>query len=632
METLTLEARALARQAGLNVLIGFTPSGTACTDGKTVHIDPRWVISEKPEITHILRAFLDHEVLGHVLHTQFDIGNALKTEIAKAAFGVLEDLRIEVAAQKKYPGVVKNLADGVQAICEHTEIFGRGTVEEAAMAPPISVAVNLMLIAGRRYISTLQAQTLEPRAKIWIDQAQSLFGAPVVDQVLDVCQRAAHEARSTEDVIQLTLEVEKIFKNLSKPQPKPQPQPQQGQGEQGEQSQDSSGDGSSDGSSEGSNDTSEQGASSSEKSKGKGKGKGKSQRTPQKGHAQDAQGQPQQGDAGQDQPQNEAGQNDGKSPSDDASGSPGDSTSQPSDAAQQAAKEVMNSAKGSAPTADLGEAIKQALEKRQEEMARHQAVGGFEIRQVRRSPGQIGSTAALVTKVRQGAASRLDLLLETRKEQLTSRGYTGRRLDHRALSGMSVGNARVFLRKEESEGMDTAVSILLDGSGSMRELLRDQVSRNDAAQSATDALGRLLEDAEVPWALNVFATNYVEVKEFDDPWRRARQNMAMVWGNNTNLQPSYDRALAQLSARPESRKVLVLLTDGDIPSPDLFVSSARKAQGFYGIDTAALMIGAASSTLVMSLRKAGFKATHTNHSDNLGRFVADAIENALKAA
>ena len=185
LQSLMLEARALSKQLGTTVAARRV--STAATTGTNVLIDPRWLMTDRPEYAPILRAFLDHEVLGHNLHTDFSAGNLRQgsSQVRRLAYAVLEDLRIEVAASKVYPGVGMNLSNGVQAMCQHTTIFGPEHPTPMDMVDPAQVLSSFLLTNGRSLISPGQERALrngglfgDDETHTWLQKKEPGASAP----------------------------------------------------------------------------------------------------------------------------------------------------------------------------------------------------------------------------------------------------------------------------------------------------------------------------------------------------------------------------------------------------------------------------------------------------------------------
>jgi cobalamin biosynthesis protein CobT len=91
-------ARILARQFHVNVVF---EGNQAKTDGKTIFLP--FFNDMTPELQADLNGYLDHEV-GHCVFTSFPDFSKVRTHFHKELLNVVEDIRIERAMMKKFPG------------------------------------------------------------------------------------------------------------------------------------------------------------------------------------------------------------------------------------------------------------------------------------------------------------------------------------------------------------------------------------------------------------------------------------------------------------------------------------------------------------------------------------------------
>lgn len=127
-----------------------------------------------------------------------------------------------------------------------------------------------------------------------------------------------------------------------------------------------------------------------------------------------------------------------------------------------------------------------------------------------------------------------------------------------ALSSISTGNVHVFKRHHEEGGINSAVSIVLDASGSMDEIKKDQL-----AIETTYALYETLSQSGVAVQVITFDSRTSVLVPFNTPVLKAKGIMKRFETNgSTNDYFAIRYAHEQLLARPESRKVCFVLTDG----------------------------------------------------------------------
>jgi Mg-chelatase subunit ChlD len=152
-------------------------------------------------------------------------------------------------------------------------------------------------------------------------------------------------------------------------------------------------------------------------------------------------------------------------------------------------------------------------------------------------------------------------------------------LNVRALPKVSTSD-RLFKRRLESEGVDSAVVVVLDVSGSMFDtqyqlnadgsVMLDakgdyvKTCYMDSAVKATAALLDTLTRAGVKVALHTFGSRTSVFKGFDEPLARGLSNLSHVWsGGDTNDYQAIRYAHEVLAYRPEARKAVFVITDGE---------------------------------------------------------------------
>ena len=133
-----------------------------------------------------------------------------------------------------------------------------------------------------------------------------------------------------------------------------------------------------------------------------------------------------------------------------------------------------------------------------------------------------------------------------------------------SLHTIAVGNDRVFKRRQEEAGIDSAVVILLDVSGSM---FRANAYKDTLMASAVQAVYALLDTlnkAGVATAVVTFGSNCGLLKPFSLPVKKTLPLLRdLDNGGDTNDYFGLAYAHELLRGRPEARKVAFVLTDGD---------------------------------------------------------------------
>jgi cobalamin biosynthesis protein CobT len=136
-------------------------------------------------------------------------------------------------------------------------------------------------------------------------------------------------------------------------------------------------------------------------------------------------------------------------------------------------------------------------------------------------------------------------------------------LNTRALHTVAVGNDRVFKRHHEEGGIDSAVVLIMDCSGSMFD---ERMSR---AAPVMATLLDTLDRAGVATSIITFGTHVSMLKSFDMTKAKA---MPLLAGLKSGADNSDSQALRYahtlLLNRPEQRKVTFILGDGGVDRND----------------------------------------------------------------
>jgi cobalamin biosynthesis protein CobT len=159
------------------------------------------------------------------------------------------------------------------------------------------------------------------------------------------------------------------------------------------------------------------------------------------------------------------------------------------------------------------------------------------------------------------------------------------RVDRKAFTRFATGSTAVFSKRQHVEATKSAVSILIDCSGSMNEYRRIQTAESIAIQ-----LSRILEKSDVAFNVTGFygasgataltgggATPMASVATVEKavfiPFKTWKENLARAsaklgsinqWAQRST--PDYSAlsiSIDELSRRDEARKILFLITDAD---------------------------------------------------------------------
>lgn len=210
----------------------------------------------------------------------------------------------------------------------------------------------------------------------------------------------------------------------------------------------------------------------------------------------------------------------------------------------------------------------------------------------RASPNKLDETHALATCSRM--RSRLLTLLQAETLQPKHYGSSGRKLVGKRLVRMALGDPRIFTRRVETRALSTAVVILLDTSGSMFDDCAGGLKRFEIANPAAYALHVALKGLPgVVAASAAFATpsrHQPSVNVLVDFAEAPKSNAFNIQPDGGT--PTHDAlwyARAALLQRPESRKIILLLTDGYPMNGEETLAATKRCEK-DGIEIAALGI------------------------------------------
>lgn len=161
------------------------------------------------------------------------------------------------------------------------------------------------------------------------------------------------------------------------------------------------------------------------------------------------------------------------------------------------------------------------------------------------------------------------------------------RLDSRRLYRASFGDRRVYRQRLTRQLPKPAVSLVIDGSGSMSG------RKIELAVQAAATLVETNRHLDVVTALMAFAGDRVmTLKTHDQPWsQQVRERLASVTANGgTPMTDALWRAGCGLLRRRESRKLLFLITDGLPNDPEGAVEVSQMLQR-AGVEVYGLGIG-----------------------------------------
>lgn len=555
----------VARMLGDKMDVTVTIEGRqAYTNGKVVNIP---VLPDKPEAILMARGYVDHEAGGHVKHTEFRIMNEAHQKNVGGLTNAIEDPRIEKKAGEDYPGSKRNL----KALCEFIVQEGGFTTE-----PDMPTIGLVSMYANQKLrVSMLGHDVCADNVAKTALHLKKRLG----DRFLqDIDEALNMPLESTRDSLAMALEIKSLIKDAVEEAKSDEPTENVDQGSS-DQNESQDGPGDEDGS--GQNDNSE----------------------PGQGDSSD------EGDKNGDSGSSGSGNDDGvASENDKNSGSTGDSQDGPGDS--EGADGLNENFSGSSADAEedqtgnsqnsghrlildretgdedcdfngLGELLKNKLE----------AMSENEIRRRRRDPNDVlldeGFSMAKevpfvgniettyfrllrenISKInRESAKSRrvLECVLEAKRRDRERVSQAGRKIRRRSLVRLATGNTRIFARASERAAVNTAVYMLIDASGSM-----GGISARVCAETAY-CLGLSLNRVpHVSLQISSFphlskTIGYYAIlphTQFDKPFKLTDLKTYNADGDDTPTAPAMRMAGYSLALRPEQRKIMIVVTDG----------------------------------------------------------------------
>ncbi|WP_045216950.1 VWA domain-containing protein [Desulfonatronovibrio magnus] len=495
-------ATTLARKNKVDVK--FDNSSTAATDGKTIILP----LTSK-ENSWIVRGYLDHEI-GHVRLTDFGT-IPKKTALHKSLWNILEDIRIEQRMSELYPGMATNHLKLI------TELLTAepGIFEVKPGDHPAGIICGyLVLLLRTQHLKQTVLNDLEQKA----DQVfQSAFGSELQKDMLDIVLPYSR-VQSPEDVSEMVEDLLQLLSKHLQKQKERQPKPDSSEQKDSKPESESDRSGTQD-------------STNSEK------------RYIDSSNSENTENL-------DDQPGNSELYSEGPA-------------SRATDTIQ-AIKEALNSTE---EQQDIGTQLKNlALEKEsQERISRAVAIPAKEkvIRDFGYTPQEIKAPSKLVSKL----SANLRGLLQAQVLDHSRPGLSGNRIARNQVHKIRTGEPRLFLRRSPVKQVNTAVHILLDNSSSMRNYYRFEIAKN-----TTLALLRSLSYVRgINLALSIFPAVYpyhlsggsetVPVAEI------RRQGNKILYPakpkGSTPLAPAVRLAASRLWELTESRKILLIITDGE---------------------------------------------------------------------
>lgn len=634
----SLRAVAIAIGKRAKIDIKFEGAG-AKTNGSTIYL-PAALPADDEEIEIMLRGFLDHEV-GHVKHTDFGIPEP-PLKLIHTITNIVEDIRIEQLMGREYPGCAVNMRE----LIDYLKSIGKIRFKDKASA----TGATLMAISYGARVKHLRNNLVEEA-----DGYRKLAAKHLGKKALSVIDTAIAKAgclTSTQEAQNLAMEVYDLLKQLSE---EPPPPPQTQQSEKPEQNPDN-------------NDQQEEGQGGQGKPEDeKGGDKGDQEDQTGEGSGDDAQGNEGQNDSSAD---GAGGEDDDNDNDDDGAGdgtAGGEGNNDPSDsddssaggngAGSQEGDESSNPSNGKplpGPTPKQRQnldGLLNASESELEQTGNDLDVSAQAADQINRdninanmdgrraqvdSSGNTGEVGVVRTgsfgdgsyiqnlaQKTVGFRGKLSGLFQSTKLKRDNPQLSGYKLDRRATHRLAAmtPDARIFQRRQEKVADNTAIAIVVDRSGSMRDDIGLATASAYSVVKATESMpGVTCTVAAFPHSNgNVFG-----LKDFSEKSNPAR--FAIGASGGTPLDVGLRWAGQKLWPRRENRKMVLVLTDGE---PDDF----HKATGMVemllqcNIECYGIGIGCGTGPMVRSLF--GEHSKEISTIEELPKAMFDTLTNAM---
>ncbi|MCK9195417.1 MAG: hypothetical protein M0P16_00370 [Syntrophales bacterium] len=573
---LRIAMQALAERRGIMLNIG---GSNAFTDGRNITIPS--LPEDDEEAMVLARGYIDHEA-AHIALTDFGIevgGNCW--------LNLLEDVRIERQQGEKYPGVVINTAKLLEAV-----------VKQGGFPITDHLIGNLQVwAAARARTRILRQQALAKREIVIEASCRTAFGdtfcdefAAIVDTVKD-CRSTLDCRDVAEKLKQLVASPPPLPSSSKKPEDKKEDKDEVGDGEPSESQSDK------DGKNKNEDADKEPSQSMSDKAEDRnsevdGDGEPSESQSENNDMDKDKDGDEESSqstfDSDKDEDGNEGG-DDGK----------GDASPSGSDIRQQL-KNLQGLADTPPPdedVTDLGAMLKDALE---EKLVKEIAEKGDDavayvpkttkqsLPNLYHQRGMFEAFKALLAQESRKTAkmkTQLSGLFQAIGLKQKYPSMVGSRIDSRSihLVGTQTPDNRVFLTRREREKVNTAIALLVDRSGSMKEDI------SLAVQSAYVTSRSLESLPGITHCIGLFPgedrNTYSDIllaKEFEERCR-PEQFFNINADGGTPMAEAALWAGMMLTHRLETRRIAILFTDGD-PNDDDQAKKAVALLRLHGIE------------------------------------------------
>lgn len=568
MHCLPLLASILGKRYGVEVIID---GDTAYTDGHTINL-PALPLDSDEELLEQVRGYLDHEA-AHIRFSDFDlIARRAMDPVWKHIMNIIEDWRVENAMSDVFPGCRANLNKLIPYL-----------IPEPFTAP--DKPGNAILSAMLRTVRQWDLPTVQTADCIAFVNCHFPGLWPRIQSVLD---KARGQCASTEAAIAYAREIMEILQRYSQSSPKA---PQK----QNLASTDSSEQGNSvKGSDDKQQSATEKDASASVHERSESPSETTAQNAPGAQGDDTSDSHPEAGEtepSAKPEDKQQSGLTQDKSsttgesdtpdgtPSCQMSFSEGNKTDWASARNQKGVEALLHSSETELPKG-TGEFLKDSLQKTCRNAHTHDkiSVAKVELKWARSlSLQEMAEAKRATTALR----IRLQSLLQASALQRSRPARRGRLNSSKLYRGM-IHDPKLFSDREEKQSLNTAVHILLDSSGSMG-------SRIGLAGRTCYAVGKALETVPgLSLGISVFPVKreggiYPIVPQGTPVHTR----FSMHATGNTPLGESLWWTMQNMIGLPQSRKMILIVTDGEPSNTDSALEAIAHAKLFgfelYGI-------------------------------------------------
>ena len=534
MRSLPLVASVLGRKYGVKVEMG---GADAYTDGKTIHLPA--MPSEVPDtLLAMVRGFLDHEA-GHVRETDFTaLQEARLSPIEMHVWNTLEDWRVEHRLAALFPGCRHNF-DWLIA-----HLFGSNDWDEPT--EPAANILNWLLLEVRSWDVLSLSRQRDSLAR-QVDRDFPGLRA----KIKRVLRLVRTKCDSTQDAIKYAREIVCALDQYANPVSQPEPLAEsqsQAEPSAGGPSERSARSAQSDPDGQGDKNDQPEGADDS---------------LPDEGQDADA-------------------DQDGLSEPDDGDVLESSGVGEVSEHAREHVQSLLGAGEDALPQ-NLGNILASVLNNASRDSVQSSIAVAV---QTSKNAGPLsGDDIQEARQVCNALRSRLGGLLQTKVLARAAGGRRGR-LDTGQLHRLAVSDPRVFRIKADRVGIDTAVHILLDCSGSM-------VRRIHLACQACYAVASALEASKINIAVTAFPGtqtpdgSYSTIAPVIRHGQKVSPNLDLSPAGGTPMGEALWWVMQEMLPLVEKRKLVLIVTDGDPDSVDCATQAIEQGRraGFeiYGI-------------------------------------------------